>query len=82
MENSVIDLEVETFKVRFKGEIYDLSYPSLAQIESLEKPEEEMRMADIKTLLESSGLPAKVIDQLQANHLEKLVGGLVGKLKS
>lgn len=78
--SDIIDLEIETFKVKYAGVIYDLAYPEIGEIEKLEKiSNEEATIGDIKAILIKSGLPAEVVDKLQTNHLEKLMSGLMGK---
>lgn len=77
-----MELVTEKLTVKFDGVVHELSYPTIRQIKSLEKPESEIKIDEICKLLEGCGLPSEVIDKLQANHMNELVGALVGKQKS
>ena len=74
-----MELVSEKLTVKIDGVVHELNYPTVKQIKALEKPESEIKMNEICSLIEGCGLPVDVIDKLQANHLNSLVGALMGK---
>lgn len=76
-----MELVTEKLTIKLDGVVHDLSYPTVKQIKSLEKPEEDFKIDEVMNFLVDCGLPLEVVERLQANHLNQIIGALVGKQK-
>lgn len=74
-------MELVTNKVNIKidGMAYGLSHPRVKDIRSLSKNKEDLDIDSIISLVVSCGLPEEVVDNLTAEHLNKIVEVLMGK---
>ena len=78
-----MELTTEKLNVKIDGVAYSLSYPTVKQMRGFEKKgEEDVGIDDLCSFLVGSGLPKEVVENLQANHMNQIVGGLMGKQKS
>lgn len=77
-----MELVTEKLNLKIDGVAYELSYPSVKQVMSFEKDEKEIKVSEILNLISDCGLPKEVAEGLQANHLNAIVGALMGKQKS
>lgn len=77
-----MELVTEKFNLKIDGVAYELSYPSVKQVMAFEKDEKEIKVKEILDFIIGCGLPSKVANGLQANHLNAIVGALMGKQKS
>ena len=80
MDRKVLSLDSENLYVQFKGEEHELSplklkHQALADKLSSEKPEEVME--SIYLLLEESGMPRDVSEQIPINRAKDLIEALL-----
>ena len=74
-----MELVSEKLNVKINGVVHELSYPTVKQIKELEKDKDNINLDNVCSFLNSCGLPAEVVESLQANHMNELIGALVGK---
>jgi hypothetical protein len=74
-------MELVTNKVNIKidGVAYGLSHPKVKDIRVLSKSKEELDIDSVINLVISCGLPEEIVDNLTADHLNKIVEVLMGK---
>lgn len=74
-------MELVTDKVNIKidGVAYSLSHPKVKNIRFLSKNKDELDIDSVINLVVSCGLPENVVDDLTADHLNKIVEVLMGK---
>lgn len=74
-----MELVTEKLSVKIDGVVHELNYPTVKQIRNLEKEKDNIGIDNICSFLSDCGLPKDVVEKLQANHMNELVGALVGK---
>lgn len=74
-------MEFVTTKANIKidGIAYSLSYPKVKDIRGLSKKNQELDIDAVVSLVVSCGLPSDVVDELEADHLNKIIEVLMGK---
>jgi hypothetical protein len=74
-----MELTTRKFNLKLDGVAYELSYPTISRIKSLDP--KDIGITEVCDLVESCGLPREIIENLQADHLNMIVEGLMGKNK-
>lgn len=77
-----MELTTEKLTVKIDGVVHELSYPTIRQIKSLEKSQDDIKIDTVCDLLIDCGLKKEVVENLQANHMNAIVEALVGKSQS
>lgn len=69
-------------KIKVDGEEYGLIKPNMGLIHTYEKDGKEDQFEATFTFLEGCGLPKKVSELLEAQHIEKIIQALLEQKKS
>ena len=82
----MLELIQSELELKFKGQVYKLSYPTVGQLVAFSKEEKKVgpdgAMDVLKDFLSKLGLPGQAFDQLQSDHLEMIVSNLKGQKKA
>ena len=74
-----MELKTKKFNLTLDGEAYELSFPTVSQVSVLDP--KTVDIEKVMALVISCGLPKKVVENLQIDHLNAIVEGLMGKNK-
>ena len=73
-----MEFNSKKLNIKVDGIAYELSYPTVKQVKEIDK---KLDIDGVCSFVSTCGLPIEVVENLQADHLNKLVEVLVGKKK-
>lgn len=80
----MLDLQKKTLEVKFDGNVYKMTFPTVSQIEKMQKKtkEEGESLDSVFSLLEEVGLPKEIVKQMQIDHVNAIVEHLTDAKKN